>query len=649
MHSVVASTKLAWSEFEFPKFQNEASETASAIVSAQEQGQISRRKLVDVFLQFRNSASEDTKKSAASVLKNFQAEVDSLTARCQKAENAFIQVYQRLAQMPDPSLALAEVATITKQAQRSSDLKIENSRLRETIEELKVEILEAKSSESQLRKVEARVLELEEEQSNSQRRLEEATEEQERQAAVLLAEANARTQEVDLKAASLAEALKSAQSRIFDLQSQLEEVRAAKAKELEILVSDLEKAQERITILQQENQQSEHQTENKETASLASNPTDTVQLLSQIEELESQLEAKKEEISRLMALLHAVEMERKEETANLHSNLESTEAALLSAQESLASLQADLQSKSDYEAIKWELKVLRSIEFDQQSDEGLSPIDEPLEIRLRRKNEQLQNRVASVSAENDQLESELNTLRTINADLLERETQQKALITRLEEDLNRASAWKHSQLQRLQLQGSSEALDGEQDMVSASPLTDILFDHKEEKGAAEESSILLIVQSQRDRLRQQNRELEENLLAMRQQMVTIQSELEALRQDNVKLYEKIRFVQNYNSVASAGSSHSQEDEVLARYSNAYEARLNPFSHFGQQERQLRYQALQPYEKLMHNLGRLIVHNRRARLATFAYALALHLLVFLVLYKMVTAADPSSGDNVPPNM
>lgn len=59
--------------------------------------------------------------------------------------------------------------------------------------------------ESQLKKAEARVLELEEEQSHSQRRLKEATEEQERRVAVLLAEANARTQEVDLKAASFAE------------------------------------------------------------------------------------------------------------------------------------------------------------------------------------------------------------------------------------------------------------------------------------------------------------------------------------------------------------------------------------------------------------------------------------------------------------
>lgn len=45
-------------------------------------------------------SSQEVRKAAASVLKSFQTEVDRLTVRCQKAEDAFIQVYQRLAEMP---------------------------------------------------------------------------------------------------------------------------------------------------------------------------------------------------------------------------------------------------------------------------------------------------------------------------------------------------------------------------------------------------------------------------------------------------------------------------------------------------------------------------------------------------------------------
>ncbi|KAL5964862.1 Protein CASP [Taenia solium] len=145
MLSIVNSTKSAWNELEFPKFQAEIGETASMIASVQERDRLSRKKLVEVLLQFRKSASEEVRKAAASVLKSFQTEVDRLTIRSQKAEDAFIQVYQRLAEMPDPSLALAEAESISKGAQRASDLKIENARLRETIEELKGELNVAKS------------------------------------------------------------------------------------------------------------------------------------------------------------------------------------------------------------------------------------------------------------------------------------------------------------------------------------------------------------------------------------------------------------------------------------------------------------------------------------------------------------------------
>ncbi|VDN96319.1 unnamed protein product [Rodentolepis nana] len=644
MQSVIFSTRVAWNELEFQKLQNELGETASVIASTQEMGRLSRKKLVESFLRFRNTASEEAKKAAASVLKSFQAEVDSLASRSQKVEDAFIQVYQRLAEMPDPSLALAEVEAITKQAQRSSDLKTENSRLRETIGELKAEILVAKSNETQLRKTEARIEELEEECAQSQRRLEKVMEEQEHQTGLHIAEANARTQEVELKAASLAESLKSAQSQIFDLQSRLEQVRSAKSQEVEILASDLEKAQEQIVALQHKIQLSECQSGNDKSMILTSNPTETVQLLTQIEELESQLESKKKEITDLMAHLHVVETERKEESVSLRSRLELTEAALQSAQQSLSALQSELQLKSDYDAIKWELEVLRSIEFGQQSDDNLSS-DEALEIRLRRKNEKLQNRLASVNAEKDRIEIEFNMLKSENADLSEREAQQKVLINRLEEDLNRASAWQKSHHQLLH---ENSHVGEEQGAEPNSPLSGILFDQMEENAAAEESSILSIVRSQRDRLRQQNRELEENLLAMRQQVVAVQTQLEALRQDNVQLYEKIRFVQSYNSSPNAAQNRAHEDEVLARYSNAYEARLNPFKQFGNLERQRRYKALQAHEKIMHSLGRLIVNNRGVRLATFAYVLIMHLLVFLVLYKMVTTGPicPSSGDNPP---
>lgn len=45
----------------------------------------------------------------------------------------------------DPSVALAEAESISKEAQRASDLKLENVRQRETIEELRGQLHVAKS------------------------------------------------------------------------------------------------------------------------------------------------------------------------------------------------------------------------------------------------------------------------------------------------------------------------------------------------------------------------------------------------------------------------------------------------------------------------------------------------------------------------
>ncbi|VDM32567.1 unnamed protein product [Hydatigera taeniaeformis] len=621
MPSIINSTRSVWNEFEFPKFQIEIGETASMIASVQERDRLSRKKLVEVLLQFRNSAPEEVRKAAASVLKSFQAEVDRLTARSQKVEDAFIQVYQRLAEMPDPSLALAETESISKEAQRASDLKLENARLRETIEGLKGELHVAKSKGPPFHKGK--------EDEDEERRNEKVEKLQ-----ILLDEANARSSEAESKIKYLTEAMKEAEARASHLELDLEELKMARSKQVQGLLDELEKANDTIATLE-ESKVTEAQMERDGGSTKAPDGKEIIELQNRIEELDSELEAKAMEADNLKLQLRTLEMQLKTEISNLQQSLESTNSALASASNALALAEAELQSKSDYDAIKKELEVLRSIEFQQGDSDPHMLMDEPLEFRLRRKNDQLQNKIASISLEKDRIESELMALQKMNADMAEREAQQKALIARLEEDLDRASTWHHLQKQQ-QLDTASITANGDEVMGSALSLTNLLSD-EEDKGTPAEASILDIVQNQRDRLREQNRKLEENLLAMRQQVMKSQAEVESLRQDNIKMYEKIRFVQTYSP--STISSLDRDDAVLARYSIAYEERLNPFRQFAQQERQRRYRALLPHEKIMHNLGRIIISNRGARLATFGYVIVMHLLVFLVLYKMVTATDP----------
>ena len=78
-----------------------------------------------------------------------------------------------------------------------------------------------------------------------------------------------------------------------------------------------------------------------------------------------------------------------------------------------------------------------------------------------------------------------------------------------------------------------------------------------------------------------------------QQLTCLQAEVKELSSDNVKLYEKIRFLQGYQSSAgdtsrSRSAAIGMHNEgVETRYQNQYEQRLDPFRTFSNQERQRR--------------------------------------------------------------
>ncbi|PIK56942.1 hypothetical protein BSL78_06143 [Apostichopus japonicus] len=142
-------------------------------------------------------------------------------------------------------------------------------------------------------------------------------------------------------------------------------------------------------------------------------------------------------------------------------------------------------------------------------------------------------------------------------------------------------------------------------------------------------SLLPIVSSQRERFRLRNQELEGENRQQQQQILILRTEVDNLRSDNVKLYEKIKFLQSYPTSKSSQKS----DDAVSRYSSQYEARLDPFNSFSRKERQRRYMGLSPFDKATLNVGRTILASKLARLFAFCYFMFLHMLVFLVLYKM----------------
>merc|ERR1712050_56322 len=98
-------------------------------------------------------------------------------------------------------------------------------------------------------------------------------------------------------------------------------------------------------------------------------------------------------------------------------------------------------------------------------------------------------------------------------------------------------------------------------------------------GNANDSSLLPIIQAQRERYKKRNEELEEQGAKQQQQMTLLQAEVKDLQADNVKLYEKIRYLQGYQSQTSLPRNDTVASPVESRYKNQYEQRLDPFTTF----------------------------------------------------------------------
>lgn len=108
-----------------------------------------------------------------------------------------------------------------------------------------------------------------------------------------------------------------------------------------------------------------------------------------------------------------------------------------------------------------------------------------------------------------------------------------------------------------------------------------------EGGSAEGSeSMLRVLVGQRDRLRAKVQELEVGLASAKSEAAAAQQQLTAARADNVALIERLRYVGGYRQqMAAARNSESVDVEagsgadVVGKYSQLYDAGINPFKEF----------------------------------------------------------------------
>uniref|UniRef100_F7IC53 Protein CASP n=1 Tax=Callithrix jacchus TaxID=9483 RepID=F7IC53_CALJA len=623
MAANVGSMFQYWKRFDLQQLQRELDATATVLANRQDESEQSRKRLIEQSREFKKNTPE----------------IDALSKRSKEAEAAFLNVYKRLIDVPDPVPALDLGQQLQLKVQRLHDIETENQKLRETLEEYNKEFAEVKNQEVTIKALKEKIREYEQTLKNQaetialekEQKLQNDFAEKERKLQETQMSTTSKLEEAEHKVQSLQTALEKTRTELFDLKTKYDEETTAKADEIEMIMTDLERANQRAEVAQREAETLREQ---------LSSANHSLQLASQIQKapdveqaievltrssLEVELAAKEREIAQLVEDVQRLQAGLTKLRENSASQISQLEQQLSAKNSTLKQLEEKLKGQADYEEVKKELNILKSMEFAPSEGAGTQDAAKPLEVLLLEKNRSLQSENAALRISNSDLSGRCAELQVRVTEAVATATEQRELIARLEQDLSLIQS-----IQRPDAEGAAEhRLEKIPEPIKeatalfygpAAPASGTLPE-------GQVDSLLSIISSQRERFRARNQELEaENRLAQHT-LQALQSELDSLRADNIKLFEKIKFLQSYPGRGSGS------DDTELRYSSQYEERLDPFSSFSKRERQRKYLSLSPWDKATLSMGRLVLSNKMARTIGFFYTLFLHCLVFLVLYKL----------------
>lgn len=645
-----------WKEFELEKEKSVLDEQGLRIAENQENSQKNRRKLAESTRDFKKASQEEKLNLFNSLLKGYQEEVDNLTKRAKFGENAFLNIYQKLYEAPDPYPSLASIA---EQDLKLSELESENRKMKVELEEFRTEATHLKNQQATIRRLEERNRQLEQQMEE---KIKEVVEIKQRS----LAEENQKTLEVlKDREQSLQDQLRQAQesvsnmqklhelaqSQLFEVRAQSEEERATKQSEVNLLMDEVERAQTRLLSLEREKgvlrsqlQSAHEETENKKSDNVDSNSI-----------LENSLNAKEKIISELNMELHNIETtlanEREQhviEMKKLNSLLNEKEAVIEEMKKELqvrptAKLVDDLHKK---------VKILQAVGYNsiEAEDWEVATSGEEMskmETLLLDKNRKMEHELTQLKVKLSEKTSLLEMAEAKIEELTAKINEQQKLIQKLEDDILKGYGSKDRKGNNLfddwdfsESGGTEHSENTDQKHVSSVD--------------QDQSSMLKVICNQRDRFRTRLRETEEEIRQLKEKVSLLTVELEKCKADNVKLYGKIRYVQDYNleKVVSRGSKKHAEDlesgfssDVESKYKKIYEDDINPFAAFSKKERDQRYKELGFRDRITLSSGRFLLGNKYARTFAFFYTIGLHILVFTCLYRMSALSHLSNGPEI----
>ncbi|GMQ11224.1 hypothetical protein CsSME_00053940 [Camellia sinensis var. sinensis] len=626
-----------WKDFNLEKEKGVLDEQGLRIAENQENSQKNRRKLAESTRDFKKASAEEKLSLFNSLLKGYQEEVDNLTKRAKYGENAFLNIYQKLYEAPDPYPVLSSIA---EKDLKLSELESENRKMKVELEEFRTEATHLKNQQATIRRLEERTRQLEQQMEE---KVKEIVEIKQRS----LAEENQKTLELlKEREQSLQDQLRQAQdsvsnvqklhelaqSKLFEFRAQSEEERAAKQSEVNLLMDEVERAQTRLLSLERE-----------KVDNLDSNNI-----------LENSLSAKEKIISELNMELHNLETTLSNEREQHINEIKKLNVLLNEKEATLDEIKKELQTRPTAKLVddlRKKVKILQAVGYNsiEAEDWEVATSGEEmskLESLLLDKNRKMEHELTQLKMKLSEKTSLLEAAEGKVAELTAEVNEQQRLIQKLEDDIQKGYSSKDRKGTLIDDWDLSESGATEPSQNA---------DHRHVSSDLDQSSMLKVICNQRDRFRARLRETEEEIRQLKEKIGVLTVELERTKADNVKLYGKIRYVQDYNleKVVSRGSKKPVEDlesgfssDVESKYKKIYEDDINPFAAFSKKERDQRYKELGLRDKITLSSGRFLLGNKYARTFAFFYTIGLHFLVFTCLYKMSALSYLSNGPEEP---
>jgi len=607
------------------------------------QSLVAKRKLADDTKNFKRLPDTERLSSVPELLKSYQVEIDAISKRSKIAEAAFSDLLKAVngapavsivvEQLHKPSIAQSRSGSDGQTGEKDAQI----AKLRKEVDELEEELKTVTNQAVTVRRLqkqvkdaevasEARIAEAKKHKDEEwTKRLEELRQElgvqreqQVEELTKLLEQRELRDNELD----------RLRQQRLEE-QGWAEQTVLARSLEVETLNNDIDKLQAE---LESERLQRLENNETLGSSKVMQALLDAAQqraysLDREVVELRRQLGEADERAQQY-------EQEKQAELGKLGRVVAAKDAEIQIVKEQL-SLRPSFDEVTDLR------QQIHNVEVVELADVGSATTD--LERRLLQRQRVLEGQLSDARVRFQELEDETKGLGQQLLTANDEAKDQRQLVARLESELREtakpAAPVPEQQLAALlPLVGATDAA-----MVGTGEAADSAIVPME--GAREAMpSMMDIVAGQRDRLRERVGDLEQERDRWRSAAEQERKRADTLHADNVKMLERTRYLQTFQPKQGGGGTHGRargrpgavDIEMEGRYGAAYEDGLGPvgpYEQFREDEKARRVASMNAGERLLVTSGSLLFASKPARMFTLGYASTLHLLVFLVLYRL----------------